>query len=120
MPTPKTPQRVRLDELLADGAWHDREPLISAAAAAVPPGVAARHATRARAAYRAKYARWLNRHGLTPRPAVGGAAPADDVRVGARALADIALRSAVRTGAYQQRALRDGTVRYRLTPRGGE
>lgn len=33
---------ARIDELLADGAWHEREEVIAAAAKAVPPGVAFR------------------------------------------------------------------------------
>ncbi len=118
MPAPKTPQRVRLDELLADGEWHDREPLVVAAAAAVPPGVAARHARHQRAAWRARYHR---RNGTAPPPTAIGR-PSDDVRVGARHLAITAIRTAVAQRAYQQRTLPDGTtIQIRRRPEmGGE
>jgi hypothetical protein len=39
---PLAPWSRRILELLADGAWHDREELITAAMATVPPGMAFR------------------------------------------------------------------------------
>ena|SRR5664279_2632914 len=44
-----TPVVIRFRELLADGAWHDRERVINDLVTLVPPGVALRHAEHVRA-----------------------------------------------------------------------
>jgi hypothetical protein len=79
--------RQRLDELLADGEWHNRRQTAAAAAAFVPPGQAARHAQKLRARRRP-----------------GAAVPqrrGDDVSVGAWDLAQRTIASAIRKGAYE-------------------
>lgn len=43
MPTPKTPQFARAEDLLADGRWHERETLVRELAKVIPVGVALRY-----------------------------------------------------------------------------
>lgn len=121
MPPTKTPARRRLDELLADGAWHDRDRLLEQTVGLIPPGQATRRARSDRANKRARYARALDLHGIAPEPAVGGVAPSDDTRVGARTIAMGVIKTAVDRGAYERRTLPDGTVQIRRRPKtGGE
>lgn len=114
MTPPKSPVRRRLDELLADRAWHDRDAILADAVGVVAPGVAARRARRDRATERARYARTHSAR----RPPRGGAGPADDTRIGARRIAREVINSAIDHGAYQRRT-HHGTVQIRLTPPGG-
>jgi hypothetical protein len=93
---PGRPRRAIL-ELLADGRWHDRDQLLEAAAAVVPPGLASRTAERNRA-----------RPG---RPAERTSGRQDDVIAsGARTVARAALHR------LEGRLERDGR-RYRLADR---
>lgn len=118
MATPKTPVRVRLDELLSDGAWHNREHLVADTVGVVPPGVAARRATTSRRRSRTQRERDAGRDlhewngGGTPR--------GDDIRVGARDLVVHRIGSAVGDGAFERRTLPDGTVQIRRPPRSKE
>ena len=118
MPTPKTPQRIRLDELLADGEWHDRALLIAGTVGVIAPGVAPRHARKMRRDDRAGHLR--RRGGVPGTHKGGGPGTADDVRVGARALVTRTILTAVRSGAYERRERLD-TVQIRRRPEtGGE
>lgn len=120
MASTKTPARKRLDELLADGRWHDRAELIERTVGFVPPGVAARRARNARARQRDRYARALDQQGIAPQPAQGGTGPADDIRVGARYIVRGTIASAIRNGTYARRTHR-GTVQIRRrSETGGE
>lgn len=118
MPTPKTPARRRLDELLADGEWHDREQLILDTVGIIPPGIAARHARDCRTRARAVDANRAARDGRIPRAPSGGRGPADDTRVGARSIATRTLRRALDRHAYEARTHR-GVAQIRLRT-GGE
>lgn len=90
MPNPKTPERRRLDEILADGAWHDRETVVAALAPLVAPGVATREAERNR--------RHTNGH---DRQRTKGHGQAHDV--GARLIAIKRIGTGVRPGKIEQR-----------------
>ena len=116
---PKTPARQRVDELLADGAWHDRDTVIAEAVGVVPPGVAARRARRDRTAAREYDAARAEQAGRARRPGVGGRGPGDDVRVGARSIVRDVISSAVDRGALQRRRNVD-RIEIRLAPTGGE
>lgn len=42
MPTPLAPWTLRMDEVLADGEWHELEQVLAAGVKMVPPGMAYR------------------------------------------------------------------------------
>jgi hypothetical protein len=64
--TRRSPWSSRILEVLGDGAWHDREELLRAAMAVVPPGVAFRRGERDRI-------RWAERNlGAGPHPRTRG------------------------------------------------
>jgi len=91
----KSPARLAVDQVIADGDWHDREELIAAAMAVIPPAVAYR---------RAEVNRTRKTTGLRSR---GGRD--DAVRAGSRDLARRLIDEAVRRGSIE----RDGS-RYRV------
>lgn len=117
MPTPKSAARRRLDELLADGTWHDRATIVAAIEPLVPPGKASRHAQAERD--RNRWAREKAKGGPLG-PPTGGGTPSSD-RTGAHDIAMRTLNRAVQTGAIERRTLPDGTVQIRRRPKtGGE
>lgn len=99
MPTPKTPERRRLDEILADGAWHDREQVIAVLVPLVAPGVAAREAERNR--------RHVNGHDGQRTKGHG-----QEREVGARLIAVKRIGTGVRSGTIEVRH-QDGRVEIR-------
>ena len=109
MPTPKSPARNRLDELLADGEWHDREQLVRALMPLIPPGQAVRTATRNRAGKRRRRAE----QGMEPTPKYGR--PADEQTVGARTCAYSVIATAVRFHTAERRTVA-GRIQIRRTP----
>ena len=105
MTPPKTPLRLRIEELLADGNWHPLEVTITTAQVLVPPGQAARRAETNRQAV------------ATPgHPAEHGrvlGTEAAAVTVGQRDITRRTIHGAVTRGAIERSA--DGT-HIRLTP----
>lgn len=89
-PAAKSPQRLAVDALLADGAWHGREEAMAAAMAAVAPGVAYRAGERLRRKSQA-------RRGNEPTERCNGARE-DSVASGRRAIANELLGKLVRRG----------------------
>jgi hypothetical protein len=112
MPTPKTRVRVRLEELLADGDWHDREPVIAELMPLVEPGKASRVALQLRAHNR----RQRVAAGRTGPHNGGGVTPSD--RAGARYIARRTIGSAAKRGTVETRTV-DGTVQIRLATGAG-
>lgn len=109
MPTPRSPWMVKIYELLADGAWHDRETLVLAAMPLVPPGKAARQA-----AYdRARLAATRRAQGVPTIPSNGR--PQDTQTVGARAKVTHSLSAATRRGHLERRTV-DAHPQIRLAP----
>lgn len=96
MATPKTLTRRRLDELLADGRWHEREELVEKLIPTVPPG---------RAHRRAEANRRRRSRGDRVRSV-------DEITIGARDLVGRTIWDAMRYGAIEQRE-RDGVAEYR-------
>ena len=109
MPTQRSPWMVKIHELLADGAWHDRETLVDAAMPLVPPGKAARQATYDRA----RLAATRRAHGVPETPSNGR--PQDPHTVGARTKVTHSLCAATRRGLLQRRTV-DGRIQIRLNP----
>jgi hypothetical protein len=87
-----TPWRHAIDALLADGEWHDREELLAAGAAAVPPGVAFRNGERQRLARRSVGSPTTRHRGDN----------ATAIAVGARVIADKILWSRARRGSLER------------------
>ena len=92
----KTTVRIRLDELLADGQWHDRDTILTELMAHVPPGKAIRRAIDQRAGDR----RRRNGHAQMTNPEFSQ--PQDNQRVGARSIARDVLNSAVTRGTIER------------------
>lgn len=109
MAPPRSPVRLRLDELLADGDWHDREPIVLALMPLVPPGQAVRRANLNRS-------RWRADHGCQPHDGThGGTPPRDDQAVGARSIVTGLLSTLVGAGRLERRG-DAGRTQIRLTP----
>ena len=107
MPTQRSPWLVKIHELLADGAWHDREALVDAAMPLVPPGKAARQA-----AYdRARLAATRRAQGVPTIPSNGR--PQDTQTVGARTKVTHSLSAATRRGHLERRTV-NGVIQIRL------
>lgn len=107
MTPPRSATRLRLEELLADGEWHDREPIVQALMLVVPPGQAVRRAHHTRA-------RWRTDHGCQPYTgATGGTPPRDDQAVGARSLAMGLITTLVTVGRLERRTVA-GVIQIRL------
>lgn len=112
MATPKTPWRVRLDELLVDGQWHDQEELIAGMVPVIPPGKAARHAIDYRARQRRKRG--------NPGPANPSfSRAADDQTVGARDIARHTINRTLQLGTIERRYTADHTL-IRRRPQEGD
>ena len=84
----RSPSRRAIDQMCADGDWHARGPLLTAAIAAVPPGQAIRTAQATRA-QRRKGATALEYR------------QSDAQTVGARAIGREAVNSAMRSPEYE-------------------
>lgn len=107
MAPPKTPLRIRLEELLADGNWHDRAEVLDELAPLVPPGKAIRAAETDRAGNR--------RRNGNPGPANPALSRARDPQtVGARACATDIIKSAYQCGRIERRTI-NGVTQYRLS-----
>lgn len=106
MPPPLTPWTAKIYELLADGQWHDREPVVAAAAKAVPPGRAKRTAEDERVRERGRRAT----KGLPP---LKPRTDAELIQMGQRAIALLVLN---RNRRIETRG-RKGARQVRLLPR---
>lgn len=93
----KSPPRLAMDEVLADGEWHPIEEVLSVGARAVP-------ASRAVAKRRQDRDRWDS-------ASTRSTDVEDEIRIGARAVAFGTIRTAVHAGTYE----RDGDM-VRLRP----
>jgi hypothetical protein len=87
MPTPPSPWRLKVLEVLADGEWHTYDELAEAAGPLVPPGLAKR---------RAEYARRVQRHHTAP--AERRFTRRDPVETGQRRTVVATIHTAARTG----------------------
>lgn len=110
MPTPKSAARIALDELLADGQWHDRADAIEHMAPYVPPGQAIRRAIGLRERQDAE----RRRQGVTPNPSQSRAR--DSQAVGAHDIARATVNGAADNGAIESISAPDGRVLIRRTP----
>ena len=90
VPTPRSPQLVKILEVLDDGAWHHRDEILAAAAAVIPPGVA----------YRAAEKRRRERPGAPPQRTRGDTDAV--ISSGARSLARDALLENARRGLLER------------------
>ena len=109
MGTPRSPWMVKVYELLADGAWHDRETVVVAAMPLVPPGKAARTAVD----NRDRMAATRRQQGVPVNPSQ--ARRHDDQAVGARTKVTHSISAALSYGHLQRRIV-DGRPQIRLTP----
>lgn len=109
MAPPKGPARLALDELLADGLWHDREEAIRHVTAHIPPGHAIRTADKARRTQR-------TRAGYTGTPNPNISRRHDDQAAGARHVARATVGSAIAGGTVQRQHTPDGRVLIRKAP----
>lgn len=117
-----TPLTTRLHEILADGEWHDREPIVKELMRLAPPGEAWRMAEEVRVRSRIRRARnqltaeafaaWMEagNHELNPRPKSMEAT----VQTGKRAMANSAIGMRA-TNRIEQRIV-DGKKQIRLRP----
>lgn len=110
MPTPKSPARLALDQVLADGEWHDRSTVIGLIAPHVPPGQAVRTARR----LREHQAATRRRQGVARNPSQSRARDAQTV--GAHDIARSTINRAADFGAIERTTAPDGTVLIRRTP----
>lgn len=142
MPTPKSAARIALDELLADGQWHDRADAIEHMAPYVPPGQAIRRAIgqvladgewhdRAQVidliaphVPPGQAIRTAHRQRARLRTARGNPGPAnpihsrprDDRAVGAGSVARDTIRHATKYRSVEQTTAPDGTILIRKAP----
>lgn len=105
----RSPWMVKVYELLADGAWHDRETLVLAAMPHVPPGKAARQAAYDRARLNTR----RRTRGVPEVPS--SSRPQDPQTVGARTKVTHSISAALRYGHLQRRTVA-GRPQLRLTP----
>lgn len=107
MGTPRSPWMAKIYDLLADGDWHDRETLVTAAMPLVPPGKAARTA----AADRERMHAARRRQGVAVIPSQSRRH--DDQAVGARTKVTHSLSGAIRAGHIEQHTVA-GVIQIRL------
>lgn len=105
----RSPWMVKVYELLADGAWHDRETLVVAAMPHVPPGKAARQAAYDRARLNTR----RRTRGVPESPS--SSRPQDPQTVGARTKVGHTIGNAISRGQLQHRTV-DGRPQIRLAP----
>lgn len=94
MRTHVSPLRRRLDEILADGEWHDINAVLAALAVYVPPGQAWRRAEGSRRSMQ------RSRTGISTDRVLGE--QADGARTGARRVAYDRLRTAIKHGTVER------------------
>lgn len=104
-----SPIRLRLDQLLADGEWHDRHQLLDVLTPLVPPGQATRQARRTRVAARARRTDTVTHPNRSHR---ADNANRQAIDVGARRTVSDTLNTAVRFGSVESR-IDDGHRQYR-------
>lgn len=109
MATPRSPWMVKVHELLADGHWHDRETLVTAAMPLVPPGKAARTAVD----NRDRMAATRRQQGVPVTPSQ--VRRHDDQTVGARTKVTHSISAALSRGHLQRRIVA-GRIQIRRTP----
>jgi hypothetical protein len=93
MGTASTAWGARIDQLLADGEWHEREHLITAGIEEVPPGIAYREGEKLRRKERSGR--------VAPEGRVLGSR-AVSVAAGARSLVRQAIRNRIRKGTAER------------------
>lgn len=102
--TAHTPHGRVVDDLVADGAWHDLDELVAAAGPHIPPGVAWRAADR-------EYSTRNPQRGAAPRRSTDESL----IATGARRMVAAIAWMRVRYGRWET-AVIDGRRHWRLTP----